>query len=196
MKLVKRHGSWVSDDEAELHFPRAPFDDNPPKPSEVAVKVAGWSGCVQPAIQNEALARLKLIVAVGFENEQHPNYDVTSNKKYAAYEITPNDLGHPRDSKSLVLVSNTGCGLEFLLLQDVTPELFRALTKELPQNGTWRLIQSYFATYEKANQEGVAKTQLQFLDKRLKRRRRNGRVSCEVLPESEGAAAKAKREAA
>jgi len=194
MKLKRLSHGFVSDDGARLQFPKQKnltLENDEPEPTKVDAFIAGWTGSVQPATRSVPIADMEHIVSCKFQEEVCQHGIVISAKRFHAYKLT----GECHPLSRLLLVSDTGGGLKFMLLCNITPEVFRGLceatkARGMDANVIWRLIQSYFATYEKAHQEGIETTQRLFLDGRLKARRKKGALWCEILPVSQGKTAR------
>jgi hypothetical protein len=83
----------------------------------------------------------------------------------------------------LVIIQNDGAGLRaYFVYQLDALETFTQLYRTLPQPLLWDVLSALTSTYRAGVRDGQRRVQAAFLEGRLKKRRKNNRVTVEELP--------------
>jgi hypothetical protein len=176
--------NWKLDDPGGLYLAGTGHLENPPL--AVEAKRLGQAGMVEPTSLEIALHDLEFL-AVGLFGAARPsracrNVTWTGDAyKYALYHYAYGVSRHP----AIVVLRTDGSGT-YAYVDDTVAALETWTTiSEQPPEMIWNICHLIVQTYERAFCAGRAHLEQLFLEGRLKKRRRQGRVSVQVAARKE-----------
>jgi len=181
MDLITKDHSWLTDDDAGIHFSRQqrPFSlDVKTVPPATITAVRNQSCLIKPPTVEIPLSELELLIATKCE-PRGGNTKWNSNTTCGAYHWKK--MGKP----GLVIYQVNGTGNHFMFMDQL--ELFDSFTeisKVASPIVIWDLIQSWFNAYERGSTHSHNATKTEytqaFVDGRLKKRKHRGRQTYKV----------------
>lgn len=179
MRLIQdRAGeNWHSDDPAGLYIDRTGHLAEPPQKLRCFVLHDSLN---KGDVLEIEIARLEFMAAAMF-GEARGNPKWTGDAyRHAIYRYTPEFSAYP----TIVVVETHGGGTQGYYIRTLTAvETWSHLASTLPSELLWNVCRDLCDMYHNARYVEQHRIHCQFVEGRLKKRRRRNRVYVEVLPE-------------
>jgi hypothetical protein len=172
---------WQTDDPIRLPLNEA----GPDQPQTIAAFLVGHSGLVRPLCRVIRYADLEYMGAGLFGDARQSGSGASwkwtgSAYRYGIYALAEE---YRRGRRDVVILRADGSGMKAYVVDELEAEdTWRKLIAACPPELLWNVCSTIAHTYHAGETAGRKKVHLAFLDGRLKKRRKAGRVWAEETP--------------